>query len=178
MSRKIWLKTELAPRWVEMISNWPPCGDWLGHPIEQTLIAVEREFVQDHMAVLASECIGIGTEGKDLPAIGETEHVTGAAVCIKHHFAAIVRDDFEGFGPTLAILKEEAGLHFVARRDPDIEARLLSGSAFDGRVSGAERDADLAGFFDDLQRRSVLDPAALIGKKVGGHVVSGGINYQ
>jgi hypothetical protein len=146
-----------------------PRRDRLGHAIEQALIGVEREFVQDHVAMFTGERIGIRAEREDLAAIGETEHVTGAAVCIKHHFAAILRDDLDRFGPTVAIFEKKTRLHFVARGDPDIEAGLLSGGAFDGRVSGAEGDADLARFLDDFQGRSILNPAALVAEEVGRH---------
>ena len=52
-----------------------PGGDRLGDAIEQALIGMEREFIENHVAMFAGERIWIGAERKDLTAIGQAEDV-------------------------------------------------------------------------------------------------------
>ena len=57
-----------------------PGGDGLGDAVEQGLVLVKSKFIEDDMAALASEGVGIGGEGMDGAAVGEMEDPGGIAL--------------------------------------------------------------------------------------------------
>ena len=141
----------------------------IGDGVEVARVGVEGEFVEDAGAALAGLGVGVGGEGVDVRAVGKGEGVGGGAeIRGEDGGAAGAGGLVEDAGELAAVFEEEAGLDFIARGDPGVEAGAGFGLAADEGIGGGPGHADLAGFFEEFEARAVGNPAALVGEEEHG----------
>jgi len=142
-----------------------PLRHRLRHPIQHPLVLVQRKFIQFDMTPLAGQCVRIRRHAANPPAIKKLDHMSPDIVNVCTNNSRI-SPSLKHFCPLRAIFDILSRLLLVPRRNPHIHRILNTRCLLHRIISIGKRGSDLPAFLHKPQRRSIINPRALIRQKI------------